>query len=332
MDELMITDEPSDDGRTLEWLGRAVEALHANMTSFIQGKPEVVKLSLICLLCEGHLLIEDVPGVGKTSLAKALAWSIRGSTRRIQFTPDLLPADVTGGLVWNQRTAVFEFRPGPVFANIVVADEINRASPKTQSALLQIMEEQQVTVDVETHEAPRPFMVIGTQNPIEHEGTYRLPESQLDRFLMKLSVGYPAREAEKQVVLQRVMGETPEQVLAPVVDTHDVQRMIQIIRRVGISGPLNDYLVDLAETTRRDPRVRLGVSPRGTIALALASRALAAVSGRSYVTADDVKAVAQPVLGHRMLLNSSAHMQGTSVEHVLSEMLATVPVPQDRRR
>jgi MoxR-like ATPase len=298
----------------------------ANIEIVIQGKPEVVELALVCLLAEGHLLIEDVPGVGKTSLAKALAASIDSSWKRVQFTPDLLPSDVVGVTVWNRGRDIFEFRPGPVFANIVLGDEINRASPKTQSALLESMEERQVTVDGTTYPLAQPFMVIATQNPIEHEGTYPLPESQLDRFLMRLSVGYPSRQYELEILDTHASGGTLSEV-HPVATADQIQSLVDAVKAIHVAPALKHYLVDLADATRRHPNVALGMSPRATLALQRAARARAAAAGRTYIIPDDIKALADPVLSHRLMLSSDAQLQGINTGKVVADVLGAVPVP-----
>jgi MoxR-like ATPase len=304
-------------------------SIAANIQQVIQGKPDVVELALVCLMAEGHLLLEDVPGVGKTSLAKAIAASIDVPWKRVQFTPDLLPSDVIGVTVYNRGTGGFEFRPGPLFSNIVLGDEINRASPKTQSALLEAMAERQVTVDGTTYELSTPFMVMATQNPIEHEGTYPLPESQLDRFLMRLAMGYPARAAELDILDRH--GETgPLATLRPVCTSADVHGMVLAARTVHVAPPLKHYLVDLAEATRRHPGVALGMSPRSTLALQRASRARAAALGRGYVIPDDVKLLAEPVLAHRIVLAPDATLHGVDARQVIAEVLAAVPVPSGR--
>ena len=300
-----------------------------NVERVVQGKPEVVELALICLLAEGHLLIEDVPGVGKTSLAKALATSIDASWKRVQFTPDLLPSDVVGVTVWNRGKDAFEFRPGPVFSNIVLADEINRASPKTQAALLESMEERQATIDGTTYPLRSPFVVMATQNPVEHEGTFPLPESQLDRFLMRLSIGYPGRDAEL-AILDTHGGGTAMTELSPVANLAQVKGMIEAVRTVHVAPAVKAYLVDLATATRRNSAIALGMSPRATLSLQRAARARAAAAGRNYVTPDDVKALAEPVLAHRILLSPEAQLQGGSAKRVLEEILASVPVPTAR--
>jgi MoxR-like ATPase len=301
-------------------------AIAANIEIVIQGKPEVVELALVCLLAEGHLLIEDVPGVGKTSLAKAMAASIDSSWKRVQFTPDLLPSDVVGVTVWNRGRDIFEFRPGPVFANIVLGDEINRASPKTQSALLEAMEERQVTVDGTTYPLASPFMVIATQNPIEHEGTYPLPESQLDRFLMRLSVGYPSRQYELEILDTHASGGTLSDV-HPVATADQIQTLVEAVKAIHVAPALKHYLVDLADATRRHPNVALGMSPRATLALQRAARARAAAAGRTYIIPDDIKALADPVLSHRLVLSSDAQLQGINAGKVVADVLGAVPVP-----
>jgi MoxR-like ATPase len=302
------------------------DSISTNMQRAIQGKADVVDLALLCLVSEGHLLIEDVPGVGKTSLAKALARSIDCSFGRVQFTPDLLPSDVVGVTVWNRSDSQFEFRPGPIFASIVLGDEINRASPKTQSAMLEAMAEGQVTVDNITYPLGSPFMVIATQNPIEHEGTYPLPESQLDRFLMRISVGYPDRDAEIDVL--DTHGEiSPLESIAPVAAGHEVQAMIQAARQVHVAASLKSYLVDLADATRRHPQLALGMSPRATLSLQRVARGRAAAAGREYVVPDDVKALAGTVLAHRLMVSPEAQLQGLSSTEVLTDILASVPVP-----
>jgi MoxR-like ATPase len=303
--------------------------LQENVEWFVVGKPGVVRMALVCLLAEGHLLIDDVPGVGKTSLAKAIAASIAGSVSRIQFTPDLLPADVTGTPVWQPERRAIEFRAGPVFANVVIADEINRASPKTQSALLEVMEERQVTVDGTGRPVPRPFLVIATQNPIDFSGTYELPEAQIDRFLMRLSIGYPAADAELDVVLNHVAGRRPEQI-CPVTDADSVRQLIAVARSVHVSPTVGRYAVDLCRASRELPEVRLGASPRGTAALATAGQVHAASGGRGFVTADDLKAVAPAVLGHRLLLTHEAESAGQDAAALVDRLIHSVEVPRER--
>jgi MoxR-like ATPase len=306
------------------------DTLAAQIERVLRGKRRAVHLSLVCLFSEGHLLIEDVPGVGKTSLAKAIARSTGGSWRRVQFTPDLLPSDITGVSVWDRGRGDFEFRPGGVFANVVLADEINRASPKTQSALLESMEERQVSVDAQTYKLPRPFMVIATQNPVELEGTYPLPEAQLDRFLLRLRIGYPDRDAEIAILDAEGTETVEPEELEPVTDPQTVGAWIHELGRIHVSTELQGYIVDLVEATRHHRDLMLGVSPRGALALQRASRALAASIGRAYVVADDVKVLAPSVLEHRLLLSSEAMMRGVNPADVLSSILDTVPVPPTR--
>jgi MoxR-like ATPase len=303
------------------------DALLRNIERVIQGKREQVRLALVCLFAEGHLLIEDVPGVGKTSLAKALARSIAASAHRIQFTPDLLPSDVLGVSVWNRAKSEFEFRPGAVFAHVVLADEINRASPKTQSALLESMEERQVTVDSRTYGLPRPFLVLATQNPIELEGTYPLPEAQLDRFLMRIPMGYPSRDAEMTILDTQGMGHTRVDSLEPVASAKDVAAAADAVATIHVAPALQAYIVDLADATRRHPDLVLGVSPRGALALQRAARSLAAGAGRDYVIPDDVKTLVHAVLEHRVLLSPEAELRGVTAGEVLRAVVGTVPVP-----
>lgn len=306
------------------------EAIAGNVQKIIEGKAGIVRLALIALAAEGHLLVEDVPGVGKTMLAKAIARSISCEWRRLQFTPDLLPSDVTGVGVYDSEVKRFVFKPGPIFANIVLGDEINRASPKTQSALLESMEEHQVSVDGVTHKLPRPFMVMATQNPIDHVGTYPLPESQLDRFLMRLSMGYPDTASSLRI-LERHGAEEPVYDLSPVVDQAGVLGLIRGARQVHAAEALKRYIVDLAEATRTHPGVSLGASPRAALFLLKAARAKAASEGRDYVLPDDVKALAVPVLAHRMLLSPQAQSRGRSQEDIVGELASTVAVPSPGR-
>lgn len=299
-----------------------------NIETVIRGKHDVVQLTVLAMIAEGHVLLEDSPGLGKTSLAKALSISVSGSSGRIQFTPDLLPADVVGMSLWNRGSGEFEFRPGAVFANIVLADEINRASPKTQSSLLEAMAERQVTIDRTTHQLAQPFMVIATQNPLDHEGTYPLPESQLDRFLMKLSLGYPDRQAELEILNDQ--GDStvePIDQLQSVVSPQDITTMTQALASVHVAPELKEYLLDVATATREHAGLRLGLSPRAVLSLQRVSRALAAASGRSFVTPDDVKALARPVLAHRISLTSQSRLAGVSAAQVIDEIMASVPVP-----
>jgi MoxR-like ATPase len=307
--------------------GRLFSALLGNIEQVIQGKREQIHLALVCLLAEGHLLIEDVPGVGKTLLAKAIAASIGGSCHRIQFTPDLLPSDVTGVSVWNRTASEFEFRPGGIFANVVLADEINRASPKTQSALLEAMEERQVTVDARTYRLPRPFMVIATQNPIELEGTYPLPEAQLDRFLMRVPMGYPGRDAERAILEAQGGQSARVEELQPVVSAADVAEAAALVADVHVADEVRAYILDLVAASRRHPDLLLGASPRGSLALQRAARALAASFGRAFVIPDDIKRVMPAVLEHRLILAPDAQLRGVSGTDIVRTILAAVAVP-----
>ncbi|MCG3752829.1 MoxR family ATPase [Amycolatopsis sp. Poz14] len=309
----------------------AARRIAANVERVLVGKPDVIRIALVTLLAEGHLLVEDVPGVGKTSLAKALARSIDCTVSRVQFTPDLLPSDVTGVSIYNRQTGEFEFRPGPVFANIVVGDEINRASPKTQSALLECMEEHQVTVDTSTYRLGAPFMVIATQNPIEMEGTYALPEAQRDRFTARVSIGYPDQQAELAMVDEH-SGHNPLADLEPVSDGETMLRLIETVRGVHIAPEVRRYAVDVVSATRQVPEIRLGASPRATLHLVRAARAQAALSGRDYVVPDDLHTVAVPVLAHRLVLTTEAHAARRSATDVVRAVLHRVPVPQGSAR
>jgi len=307
-------------------VARRANDIAANIGSVILGKDEVIEACVVALLAGGHLIIEDYPGVGKTLLAKALARSVSCRFARVQFTPDLLPSDVTGVNVFNQKTGSFEFRPGPIFANIVLADEINRASPKTQASLLECMEERQATIDNVTRPIAAPFMVIATQNPIEYEGTYPLPEAQLDRFLMRLSLGYPSPDAEAEL-LEAQASRDPFADLDPVLETSDVLAMQEAIRRVRVAPALRRYVVDVVTATRDDRDIYLGASPRAGIALLRAAMALAVLRGRDFVVPHDVKDLAGAVLSHRIILSADARVSGRTEQAAVTAVLAAVPVP-----
>ena len=306
--------------------GELFEQVVASTERAIHGKTDVIRSALTCLLAEGHLLIEDVPGVGKTTLAKALARSLQLGFGRIQFTPDLLPADVVGSTVWSSRDDSFEFHPGPVFTNLLLGDEINRASPKTQSALLEAMEEQQVTADGTTRQLPHPFMVIATQNPVEHHGTFPLPESQLDRFLMRLSVGYPS-EAHEIALLTEIDHAHSLDRVTPVVDADGVAALTRAAAGVHVAESIATYVVGLAAVTRSEPDVLLGVSPRACLGLLRAARVHAAAEGRNYVIADDVKHLAEPVLAHRLVLSGTAVARGADSGQFVRSLVDATPVP-----
>jgi MoxR-like ATPase len=308
----------------------ATEAIVANIEQVIEGKTATVRLALAVLLAEGHLLIEDVPGVGKTKLAKALARSIDCSVRRIQFTPDLLPSDVTGVSVYNQENHDFEFKPGAVFANLVVGDEINRASPKTQSALLECMEERQVTVDGTTYELQVPFMVIATQNPIEMEGTYPLPEAQRDRFTARIAMGYPDAGAEL-AMLDVHGGQDPMYALRPVSDAGTVRRLISAVRAVHVADAVKQYAVNLVTASREAPELRLGASPRATLQMLRTARAVAALEGRDYVLPDDLQALAVPVLAHRIIPTADAQLARRTTDAIVADLVHRLPLPHERR-
>jgi len=304
----------------------AARALRQNIARVIVGKEAVVDLLMVALLCEGHILFEDVPGVGKTMLARSLAKSLGCSFQRIQFTPDLLPSDITGITFFNQKSGDFAFRPGPLLAQVVLADEINRATPRTQSALLEAMEERQISVERETILLPRPFMVIATQNPIELEGTFPLPEAQLDRFLMRLRLDYPSH-SEERLILQRFREEQPLQTLQSVISDAQLLTAQQLIRQVRVESVIENYVVDLVRATRSHNAVELGVSPRGTMALYRATQAYAAIQGRSYAIPDDVKHVARVVLAHRMIATSQSRLHGQVMEQIIADILQSVAVP-----
>ncbi|HEX9638930.1 MAG TPA: MoxR family ATPase [Acidobacteriota bacterium] len=307
---------------------RQVEALITNLRHALRGKPEAVELAVVALLSGGHLLIEDVPGVGKTTLARALARSVAGSFRRIQFTSDLLPSDLLGVTVFDTAAAEFRFKPGPVFANIVLADEINRALPKTQSALLEAMNEAQVTVDSATHPLPRPFFVIATQNPFGFHGTYPLPESQLDRFALRLRIGYPPGESERALV-RGAADQTPEASLSPVIECRQVVELQRRVLEIQIAEPLIDYILALADATRIHPRLELGLSPRGAIVLRRAAQSRALLRGRGYVTPDDVRNLAAAVIAHRVVARGAIDGgERGEAERAIGDILAQVPVPR----
>lgn len=312
-----------------EQAARAMAAVAEAVEKVILGKSYAVRLAVTTLFAEGHLLIEDIPGVGKTTLAKALARCIGGTFKRIQFTPDLLPSDITGVTVFNQKTGEFEFRPGAVFANIVLADEINRTTPRTQSALLEAMGEGQVSVDGVTYTLPRPFFVIATQNPIERHGTYPLPEAQLDRFLMRVQLGYPQPD-EEALILQQQAVEHPLERLEPVLDSAGVLQVQRLVRQVHLSPALRRYIVQLVTATRHHPAVALGASPRGSLGLMRAGQAWALLHGRAFVTPDDIKAVAPFVLSHRLILKAEATARHLTAEQIVLEVLHNTPPPLER--
>jgi len=307
----------------------AMEQVVSNVERVIVGKREVIELTLVALLCEGHVLIEDVPGTGKTTLAKALARSLGCSFQRIQFTPDLLPSDVTGLYFFNQKTQEFEFRPGPIMAQIVLADEINRATPRTQAALLEAMQERQVSVDLETKPLPRPFLVLATQNPIELEGTFPLPEAQVDRFLMKIKLGYPSEQDENEMLL-RYEHEDPLETLQPVLPSEMLLEFQSEVRSIRVEESVRQYLVRMTRASREHPAVELGVSPRGTLALYKTAQALAALRGRDYVIPDDIKYLAPSVLTHRIMIHPQTRLRGRTPEQVIAEIADSVPVPVER--
>lgn len=303
-----------------------VERVTANVERVIMGKRNAIRITLLALLCEGHLLIEDVPGLGKTMLARAIARSIGCTFSRIQFTPDMLPSDVTGVSVYNQKTQTFEFRPGPIFAQITLADEINRATPKTQAALLEAMEERQVTVDGITYPMARPFLVLATQNPIEYEGTFPLPEAQVDRFLMRIHLGYPERQYEI-AMLDSQTDHHPIQDIGQVVTVEELTAAQDAVKTVYVDEQIKHYIVSLITATRHHPDVYLGASPRGSLALFKTARAYAAIQGRDYVIPDDVKALAVPALAHRLIISPSARIKNINPETIVQETLGTVAVP-----
>ena len=313
------------------WFAKTFQQLVDNVELAIRGKSQVIRLALTCMLSEGHLLLEDVPGTGKTVLAKAIANTVQGSHSRIQFTPDLLPSDVIGVTVYDQQKQAFEFHSGPIFATVVLADEINRASPKTQSALLEVMEESRVTVDGVSHSVGRPFMVVATQNPIEQAGTYRLPEAQLDRFLMKTSIGYPDHDVAMELMAQAANRDRAAQV-GPVISANAVAQMATFANEVHVDSSILSYVSFLATESRRHAHVKLGISMRGCLAYIRAAKTWAVSQGREYVTPDDIKDLAIPLMSHRLLLNAEAQFSGVTVERVIDDLLSIVNAPSNRVR
>ncbi len=312
--------------QSVQDLASAVQRVVGNVERVIVGKAEPVAFSLIAVICHGHVLIEDVPGVGKTVLTKAIARSIGCSFKRIQFTPDLLPSDVTGVSIYNQKTGNFEYRPGPIMAQIVLADEINRATPKTQSALLEAMEEAQITVDGATYHLPEPFMVMATQNPIEYEGTFPLPEAQLDRFMMNISLGYP-KASDEMNILDTHQHHHPLEDLAQIMTADELVNIQQQVRAIHVDPTIREYIVAIANATRNHPNIYLGASPRGSLALFRATQALSAMRGRNYVIPDDVKLLARPTLAHRIIVTPAARVRNITSTAILEEILQNVPVP-----
>jgi MoxR-like ATPase len=315
----------------IEIITALAERVTNNVEHVIIGKRREVQMTLIALLCEGHLLIEDVPGVGKTMLARAIAKSIGCSFRRIQFTPDMLPSDVTGVSMFNQKTREFEFRPGPIMAQIVLADEINRATPKTQSALLEAMEERQITVDGVTYPMERPFLVLATQNPIEYEGTFPLPEAQIDRFMMRLALGYPSA-ADEMHILEAQREHHPLQDIGQVISAEELLTAQTAVRQIYVDDLVKEYIVELANASRRHPDIYLGVSPRGSLALFKTTRAYAAIQGRTYVIPDDVKALLETTFAHRMIISPSARIKNVDSRAIVEQIASSVPVPGGRVR
>ena len=307
-------------------IAEAAQKLRQNIQKVIVGKDEVIDIALIAILCEGHLLLEDVPGTGKTTLAKTIAASLGCSFRRVQFTPDLLPSDVTGIYYYNQKSQEFEFRAGPIFTEILLADEINRATPRTQSSLLEAMQERQVTVDIKTHKLKRPFLVLATQNPVELEGTFPLPEAQLDRFIMKLSLGYP-NEEEEYAILTRFAQNDPLETLGEVVSPEEIIKMQDMVRDVRVEQSVQRYIVGVCRATREHDDIELGASPRATMALYRTCQALAAINGRDFVLPDDVKQMAPHVLTHRLMVNPQTRLRGRKPEEIIRDVVDTVPVP-----
>lgn len=310
-------------------IAQVASRIRENIQKVIVGKSEVIDLALVAVLCEGHILLEDVPGIGKTMLARSIAASLRCSFRRIQFTPDLLPSDVTGINYFDQKKQEFEFRPGPVMSQVVLADEINRATPRTQSALLEAMQERQTTVDGVTYPLPRPFLVLATQNPVELEGTFPLPEAQVDRFLIKLPIGYPTEE-EEHAILLRFERDDPLESLEPVTTPEELLAMQRQVREIRVEDSVRGYIVQVVRATRAHPDIQLGVSPRGTLALYKCAQALAAIRGREYVLPDDVKLLAPYVLTHRIIISPATRLRGRQLADVLMDVIETVPAPVER--
>ena len=302
-----------------------IKKIKQNIGSVIIGKDEAIELLMVALICEGHVLIEDVPGVGKTMLARSLAISLGGKFKRLQCTPDLLPNDITGVSIFNQAKQDFEFRPGPLFVNVLLADEINRATPRTQSALLEAMQESQVTIDGVTYPLPHPFIVLATQNPVEYEGTFPLPEAQLDRFLLKVDLGYPTQTEEKEI-LKRLKGQHPINKINAIVDPADSQQLTSLLTNVNLDETVMDYMVRVVNKTRNHPQILLGGSPRATLGFSKACRALAAVRGRDYILPDDVKYLAGPVLSHRLMLKPKAELQGITSKHLIQQIVEDTPL------